>query len=130
MEIPADSKLGRVFQDGETIVRQGDPGDCMYVIQAGQVEVVQHHGDAEVHLGDMKAGDFFGEMALFQRETRAASVRAVGEVRVLTVDKRALLRRIEEDPLLAYNLVETMSNRIRELHVKLREAMFEEGAPG
>ena len=127
MEIPADSKLGKLFQDGETIVRQGDPGDCMYVIQSGEVEVVQHHGDADAHLGGMTAGDFFGEMALFQRENRAASVRAVGEARVLTIDKRTLLRRIEEDPLLAYNLLQTMSNRIRELHVRLKDALFEDG---
>lgn len=127
MDIPADSKLGKVFQDGETIIHQGDPGDCMYVIQAGEVEVVQHHGDTEVHLGGMTAGDFFGEMALFQKVSRTASVRAVGEVRVLTVDKRTLLRRIKEDPLLAYNLVQTMSNRIIALHVKLKDALVENG---
>jgi CRP-like cAMP-binding protein len=121
-----DSELGKVYLDGETIIRQGDEGDCMYVIQEGTVEVIQHHGDTEIELGTMSAGDFFGEMALFQKETRAASVRARGEVRAMTVDKKTLLRRVKEDPLLAYNLVQTMSNRIRELHVKLSAALFDD----
>lgn len=127
MASKSDSELGKVFRDGDTIIRQGDEGDCMFVIQEGLVEVIQRHGDTEVELGTMGTGDFFGEMSLFQKEVRAASVRARGDVRVMTVDKKTLLRRIKEDPLLAYNLVRTMSNRIRELHVKLADALFDEG---
>ncbi len=64
-------------------------------------------------------GDFFGEMALFEREARSATVRALGEVRVLTVDKRTLLRRINEDPSLAFRIVQKMSGRIRELNTEV-----------
>jgi CRP-like cAMP-binding protein len=123
----SDSELGRTYRNGEIIVHQGEAGDCMYVIQEGEVEVIQRHGDTDVELGTMGAGDFFGEMALFQNATRAASVRARGDVRVMTIDKKTLLRRVKEDPLLAYNLVQTMSNRIRELHVKLADALFQSG---
>jgi CRP-like cAMP-binding protein len=54
-------------------------------------------------------------MALFNREIRMATVRALGEVRVLTVDKRNLMRRIHEDPSLAYRIILALSQRIREL---------------
>ena len=64
----------------------------------------------------LDAGDFFGEMAVFEKEVRSATVRAHGEARVLKIDKRTLLRRIREDPLLAVNLLKTMSHRIRELN--------------
>ncbi|MGB6122025.1 MAG: cyclic nucleotide-binding domain-containing protein, partial [Bacteroidota bacterium] len=64
-------------------------------------------------------GDFFGEMAVFEREKRMATVRAMGTVRVLTVDKKNLLRRFQEDPSLAFRIVETMSHRIRELSEKV-----------
>lgn len=119
----SDSSLGRVFDAGEVIVAQGDEGSCMYVIQSGEVEVVKQMGGREVRLGTMGPGEFFGEMALFQPEGRAATVRALSDVRVVTVDKRTLLRRIEEDPMLAYNLVEAMADRIRELHGRVQEAM-------
>jgi CRP-like cAMP-binding protein len=107
--------LGKVYQDGEIIVRQGDVGDCMYVIQEGQVEVVFEQGGADVHLAVRGEGDFLGEMAIFEHEVRMATARALGEARVLTVDKRSFLRRIHEDPSLAYRIVQEMSRRIREL---------------
>jgi CRP-like cAMP-binding protein len=107
--------LGKIYQDGEVIVRQGEVGDCMYVIQEGKVEVIAEMEDCEVHLAIREEGDFFGEMAIFERDVRSATIRALGEVRVLTVDKHNLLRRIHEDPTLAFRLVETLSGRIRDL---------------
>lgn len=111
--------LGKLYHDGEAIVREGETGDCMYVVQAGQVEVLQGNENNEVRLAVLKEGDFFGEMAIFEREVRSATVRAIGEVRVLTVEKKNFLRRIHEDPSLAYHIVQTMSHRIRELNAEL-----------
>jgi CRP/FNR family transcriptional regulator len=87
----------------------------MYVIQQGQVEVVLEQEGEEVRLAVHGEGDFFGEMAIFDREVRSATIRALGQVRVLTVDKKNFLRRIQADPSLAFRIVETMSRRIREL---------------
>jgi len=114
--------LGKVYQDGEVIVRQEEVGDCMYVIQEGQVEVVLEKGGKEVRLAVRGEGEFFGEMAIFEREVRMATVRALGQARVLTVDKRNFLRRIHKDPSLAYHLVQTMSHRIRELSAEVAQS--------
>lgn len=111
----ASGELGKLYKDGEVIIRQGEVGNCMYVIQEGQVEVLLEDGDNEVHLHRLTAGEFFGEMAVFDRDVRSATVRASGEVRVLTVDKKNFMRRVHEDPSLAFRLVETMSHRIRRL---------------
>ena len=54
-------------------------------------------------------------MAVFDRDVRSATVRAVGEARILTIDKKNFMRRVHEDPSLAFRIVETMSQRIREL---------------
>lgn len=122
----SDSELGRIYAPGEAIVVQGADGDSMFVIQAGEVEVVKEMDGREVLLGTMGPGDFFGEMALFQGDPRTATVRAVTEVRALTIDRRALLRRLDQDPQLAYRLVESMADRIRDLHERLRKALGEE----
>ncbi len=108
--------LGTVFKDGEFIIRQGEVGNCMYVVQRGKVAVFQHSDCGEQRLAYLKPGDFFGEMAVFEKEARSASVKAVGESLVLKVDKKTLLRRITEDPLLAVNLLQVMSHRIRDLN--------------
>jgi CRP-like cAMP-binding protein len=112
--------LGKIYRDGDEIIRQGNAGESMYVVQSGRVEVVQktESGD-EQHLAFLEAGNFFGEMSVFEKEVRSATVRAAGEARVLKIDKKTLLRRIREDPLLAVNLLKTMSHRIRVLDAEL-----------
>lgn len=112
-------ELGRVYHDGEVIIRQGEAGDCMYEIQSGEVEVIQEKSGKEICLAVLGKGDFFGEMAIFEHDVRSATVRALGEVRALTIDKRTFLRRITEDPSLAFRIVERMSHRIREMNNKL-----------
>ena len=112
--------LGKVYADREIIIRQGESGNCMYVVQGGRVEVLQNSlKGGEQHLAFLEAGDFFGEMAVFEKEIRSATVRAAGEARVLRVDKKTLLTRIREDPLLAVNLLKTMSHRIRHLNEEI-----------
>ena len=111
--------LGKNYADGELIVKEGEPGDCMYVIQEGEVEVFVTREGRDVPLAVRKRGEFFGEMAIFEREKRLASVRARGVARVLTVDRRQLLSRIEEDPALAMRVIQAMSHRIRDLSVEL-----------
>jgi CRP-like cAMP-binding protein len=108
--------LGKRYRDGETIIRQGDMGDCMYVVQSGRVEVVQLSEHGKQHLAFLDSGDFFGEMSVFEKEVRSATVQSAGDACVLKVDKKTLLRRIREDPLLAVNLLQTMSHRIRDLN--------------
>lgn len=107
--------LGKVYEDGELIVRQGEEGDCMFAIQEGEVEVFVERDGREVRLAVRGTGEVIGEMAVFEREVRSASVRALGRARVLTLDKKNFLKRISEDPTLAFRLVETLSRRVREL---------------
>ncbi len=115
------SSLGKIYQHGEMIVRQGEIGDCMYVVQDGQVEVVSKFGNQEVQLAILGKNEFFGEMAVFDHEIRSATVRAMGSARILTVDHKNFLRRIHEDPSLAYRLMEVMSKRVRRLSTEVTE---------
>lgn len=111
--------LGRHYEDGELIVRQGEPGESMYVVQKGRVEVLRREGDKEYCLRELGPGEFFGETAIFEGESRPATVRAVGEAWVYSLERDSLLRRIHEDPSLAFGLIQQMSYRIRELEQSL-----------
>ena len=113
--------LGKIYSDGEVIIHQGDTGECFYVVQSGRVEVIQTSEHGQQHLAYLESGDSFGEMAIFEKVVRSATIRAVGEARVLKVDKKTLFRRIQEDPLLAVNLLKSMSHRIRDLSAQLAE---------
>lgn len=115
------ASLGKKYEDGEVIFRQNDTGSCMYVIQQGEVEAIAEAGDRELLLRKMGPNEFFGEMALFEEETRTATIRALGTTRVLTIDKKNFLGGIHEDPSLAFRIVQTMSHRIRDLTDRLAQ---------
>lgn len=119
--------LGKDFHDGEIIVRQGDVGDSMFVIQQGQIEVLKETDGEQTRLRVAKEGEFMGEMAIFERENRSATLRALGEVRILTIDKKNFLRRVHEDPSLAFRIAQTMSSRIRELSDEIARLKHELG---
>lgn len=124
--VHTDGALGRVYQDGEVIVRQGDQGDALYVIQEGKVAVVAERGGKEVFLRELGPGDILGEMAVFDREVRSATVRAAGRARILTLDQEGLLRRFREDPTLAFHIMKTMSRRIRQLTAEVSRLQADE----
>lgn len=119
------ARLGKKYKAGDVIFRQGDSGDCMYVIQTGEVEALAERDGGEMRLRTMGPNEFFGEMALFEKEVRTATIRATQPTRVLTVDKKNFLGGIHEDPSLAFRIVQTMSHRIRDLTDRL--AKYEEG---
>ena len=115
----SSGELGKVYNAGDVIFRQGEVGNCMFVIQSGRAEVIGERDGQEIRLAELAQGDFFGEMALFEKIPRSATVRAVTEVRALTVDKKILLKKIHEDPSLAFRIMQTMSRRIRDLDTQL-----------
>ena len=114
--------LGKLYPADEIIVRQGEVGHSMFVIQSGKVEVIKGSEGHEICLAELSEGDFFGEMELFGKEPRAVTVRALTEVRVLTIDQKLLLRKIQEDPSLGFRIIQRMSTRIRELENDLMGA--------
>ena len=79
----AAASMPRVFGDGEAIVRQGDPGDSMFVVQSGTVSVVLEPDRR--HVVHIAPGGYFGEMSLLTGEPRSATVVAQGETVVLEI---------------------------------------------
>jgi CRP-like cAMP-binding protein len=128
--VTSGGTLGRTYQDGEVVVQQGDEGDCLFVVQEGQLEVVREEQGKVTLIRMVGKDELFGEMAVFERQKRSATVRARGPARVLTLDKKNFLRRLNEDPSLAFRIVETMSRRVRELSAQVVELKRQLGDKG
>jgi CRP/FNR family cyclic AMP-dependent transcriptional regulator len=117
-----NNKLGRLYRDGEIVIHKGDVGTCLFVIQEGKVEVFDENGDGEVKIAELGASEFFGEMGLFEKDVRSCTVRAMGNTKILTIDKKNFYKTIQKDPTLAYRLLQKMSFRLRELNKKVLQA--------
>lgn len=105
----------RIFESGDTIVRQGDEGTGVYVILGGRIEVVR---DGRT-LATMGADAFFGEMALLDNYRRSATVRASEPTRVLVIPRSDFLAELHGNNRLCFDLLVHMSRRVRELESTL-----------
>jgi len=120
-----EGELGKVYADGQIIFNEGTTGEVVYVIQSGKVKITKKTESGEVTIATLVEGEIFGEMAVFDRLPRSATAVALGDARVLSVDKKKLFTTINRDPTLVFKMLESMSQRIRRLDgelMKLRKS--------
>lgn len=105
-----------VYSAGETLVRQGDSGDSLFIITSGKVEVSVSDGSGRsTHLADLTAGDYFGEMSLLTGEPRTASVTAACETEVIMVEKSGMSSILEQETSVLEPLSAMLDRRLQEL---------------
>ncbi len=115
LQVLAETAEARIFAPGETIIRAGDQGSSMFVINRGSVDVRVDNDGRMRTVNTLSEGDFFGEMALFTGEPRAANVVATEETEVLEIRHDAMKSLFETNP----DLVESISHTIRDRRVGL-----------
>lgn len=113
----AGSSMTHVFAPGETVIRAGDEGGSMFVVNNGRVQVQVLDNGRPRNVAVLKDGDFFGEMALFTREPRTANVVAMEETEVLEIGYEAMKHLFDTNP----DLVESLSRIIAERKVGLKQ---------
>ena len=126
----SNAAFGRIYEDGEIIARQGEKADGLYVVQDGTIEIVAEDGATEVVLRSAARNEILGEMAIFGGGVRSATMRSKGRSRVMTLDKRNFMRRMSEDPTIAFSLIETMGHRVRELSREVVRLQVRAQPPG
>ena len=100
MALLKDAMDARVYAPGETVLKEGDPGDTMYALAQGTVEVLRD-GTA---VAEMHEGDFFGEMALLTGAPRLASIQAKDAVVLLAFPRAAMESLIARHPAVKVGL--------------------------
>ena len=99
---------------GTVIVSQEDAGDALFVIAKGKVKVVLYgETGREIILSILKAGDFFGEMSLLDRQPRSANVVAIEDSELLCLDRDAFATHLSAHPTTALGVLAEMSRRLR-----------------
>ncbi len=99
------------FARGEEIIRQGDPGDSLYVIHHGHVVVKLTVEGSMRDVATLKGGDFFGEMSLITGEPRAATCAAQDDVSCFVIDHLAFQRVLEAKPVVAEQISARLGSR-------------------
>ena len=125
LEAIADLLIERRFPKHKTIVEEGLPGDYMYVIREGRVQVSKLSDDGrEKILEFLEAGDFFGEMSLLDNAPRSASVRALSDTRILALSRVDFLNAMRRSPDVAMAVVQELTRRLRDLDEQASSLSF------
>jgi CRP/FNR family cyclic AMP-dependent transcriptional regulator len=113
----------RDYAAGETIIREGDTSTEIFIIQEGKVAVTKRIGENEVFLATLQRGDFFGEMSLLESLPRNATVRALTQTRLVAIRAGELLMKFRRDPTFAFEMIQRMSSRVRQLNDQVIQLM-------
>ena len=114
---------------GEVVVRQGEAGSSFYLVARGRVEVLRRTKDGKtVLVGELKPGQFFGELSLLTGEPRSATVRAASDAELLRLEKADFQDILARHPALAENMAEVVALRQSEL-AGIKEGPAEGGLP-
>jgi CRP-like cAMP-binding protein len=100
---------------GAVVCREGEPGHDFYVILEGEATVEQ----AGRHLRRLGPGEFFGELALFDRGPRSATVTAATDMRLLRLPELEFSAVLDEVPALAHKLLAALAGRVRDAEARL-----------
>ncbi len=121
MRSPTDYE--ETYDPGDIIVREGDESREMFVIQEGEVVVTKEVGGEDIEFARLGRGSFFGEMSLLESMPRNATVRAAIKTKLLVIKPGSLLLTIRRDPTFAFEMLQHMSRRIRDIDERLVELM-------
>jgi CRP-like cAMP-binding protein len=100
------------YKSGDVIFSAGDPGDRMYVVKQGEVEIVA--GGKLVDTAT--AGEIFGEMALIDSSARSATARAKSDCSLIPVDQNRFTFLIQQTPFFSIYVMRVLADRIRRVN--------------
>jgi CRP/FNR family cyclic AMP-dependent transcriptional regulator len=116
----------RTYDTGDIVFAEGDEGSEMFIVQEGKVVITKKVAGRDVFLAAAERGDFFGETALFDSQTRHATCYALVPSRLLALRSGELLIKLRRDPTFAFEMLQQMSRRIGYLEANVVDLMEEE----
>jgi small-conductance mechanosensitive channel len=120
----------RVYAPGEAIVRIGQEGNSMFVINRGSVKVQIPDGSSQRTINELHENDFFGEMSLLTGQPRTATVIAAEETEVLQIRKTAIKPIFEANPKLVSAISEIIGERreaLKQVEESVQVTQHEQG---
>lgn len=112
MTDPLFARFGREYQAGEVLFREGEPGDRMFVIQAGAVKITKSMAGEQKVLAVLGPGEFLGEMAILNGKPRTATATVVEPARCLLIDARTLEAMVSKNTEIALRLIKKLARRL------------------
>jgi CRP-like cAMP-binding protein len=105
-------RFARDFKAGVVLFEEGQPGDYMYVVQSGEVEIRRQVGETERVLAVLVAGDFLGEMAILNARPRSATAVVRSNARLLVIEGKTFEAMLRARPEIALRIIKALALRL------------------
>jgi CRP-like cAMP-binding protein len=105
-------RFARDFKAGAVLFEEGQPGDFMYVVQSGEVEIRRQVGETERVLAVLTPGDFLGEMAILNSRPRSASAVVRTTARLLVIEGKTFEAMLRARPEIALRIIKALALRL------------------
>ena len=131
LKLLALTSEGVDFNEGEHLCHQGDPSDSVFVILAGQVDIMAETDHGPICVGNRLQGDIVGEMGVIRNAPRSTSVVAGHNTQVLRIEADIFLETLASNPAAAIEIMRQLANKLAESNdnvVRLERALSNHSA--
>jgi CRP/FNR family cyclic AMP-dependent transcriptional regulator len=126
LERIAEVSVPRSFEPSEVVFREGDASDTCYIVRLGHARAVRAHADGRtITLATFGPGDIFGELAMFENESRSATIEATSAMAVIAILGGDMRRLLDAHHQMAIRLVVALGRRLRETNERLSRQSFQ-----
>lgn len=116
--------FNRVYQDGEMVFSEFEPGHEFFIIQSGMVRITKIVNGQEIQIAKLAAGEIFGDMAILDNKPRTASAIAFGETKLMAVSRANFEKIVIQNATMATKLITGLSNRIWTIYKQLANLLL------
>jgi len=123
---PAGARgVSRAYADGQMIFCEHEPGDELYIIKSGKVEILKITPPEEILLSILREGDIFGELSIVSSAPRNATAVCAGETTLLPVSRQSLSAVFGKSPATVGRILAALSQRLWFTFIRLRAKVYE-----
>ena len=122
---PVQNGLCRVFADRQMIFCEYEPGNELYIIKSGKVEILKISPPQEILLSILREGDIFGELSIVSSAPRSATAVSAGVTTLLPVSRESLPSVFERAPATVGRILAALSQRLWFTFIRLRAKVYE-----
>jgi CRP/FNR family transcriptional regulator len=115
----------RTYDAGQVVFREGDSGDTCFVVRSGAVKITREHAGRTIALAELRAGDMFGELAMFGGEERSATAQALEQTAAVGLLAGDIRRLLMGNPDIGVKMLEAMADRVRATNQRLANQSFQ-----
>lgn len=119
-------RFGKEYPAGYELVKEGEAGDDMFIIQTGKIRISKEVNGEDKILATIPAGEFFGEMAILLNEPRTATATVEEDAKLLVIDANTFEAMVKSNVEIAFRMIKKLAQRLKDTNAQLETMSYKD----